>query len=150
MIAPDFSWDGLRRLRDGWTGQLVVKGILHPDDATLAIDAGCDGVVVSNHGGRQADYGPAAITALPAVVEAVGGRAPVLMDSGVRRGSDVVKAIALGAAFVLAGRAFAFGAGAGGEEGCRRAYDILERELRGTLGQLGRPRLADVDASLLA
>lgn len=147
-IAPDFTWDRLKRLRDRWNGPLLLKGILHPDDAALALEAGCDGIVVSNHGGRQADYGPASIAALPGIARTVSEKVPIILDSGVRRGSDIVKALALGASFVLAGRAFAYGAGAGGEEGCRRAFEILEQELRTTLGQLGRPQLAELDRSI--
>ncbi len=149
LIAPDFTWDRLKRFRDRWEGPLLLKGILHPDDAVLAVEAGCDGIVVSNHGGRQADYGPATIAMLPALVEVIGGRIPVALDSGIRRGCDIAKALALGASFVLAGRAFAYGAGAGGEAGCRRAFEILDRELRATLGQIGCPHIADLDERII-
>jgi len=150
VISDAFNWDDLRRLRDRWPGRLLLKGILHPDDAVQAIDAGCDGVVVSNHGGRQADYSPAAITALPGIADAVGGRAPVLLDSGIRRGGDIIRAKALGADFTFAGRAFAYGLGAGATAGCHRAYDILELELTRALGQIGSPSFHDISSEVLA
>jgi isopentenyl diphosphate isomerase/L-lactate dehydrogenase-like FMN-dependent dehydrogenase len=149
LISNDFGWDDLRRLRDAWKGPLLLKGILHGEDAALAVEAGCDGIIVSNHGGRQVDYGPAAIAALPGVVGVVANRVPVLVDGGVRRGADIVRAKALGAAFVFAGRAFAYGVAAASEPGCARAFDILETELRRTLGQIGRPRFETVDHSVL-
>lgn len=150
MISNDFTWDDLRRLRDVWNGPMVVKGILHPEDAELAIEAGCDGVGVSNHGGRQADYAPAAVAALPVIAEAVARRVPILVDSGVRRGADIVRAKALGADFVLSGRAYAYGVAAAGDAGVAKAHEILETELVRTLGQIGRPRFAEVDAGVLA
>lgn len=149
LISKDFDWDDLSRLRDRWKGPLLLKGILHSEDAALAVEAGCDGIVVSNHGGRQADYGPASIAALPDIAGAVGDRIPLLLDSGIRRGADIVRAKALGASFVLAGRAFAYGAAPGGEPGCRRAFDLLEAELSGVLGQIGRPRFDAVDRGVL-
>ncbi len=150
MISPSFTWEDLRRLRDKWQGPLLLKGILNPEDAARAIEMGLEGVVVSNHGGRQIDYGPAAIEALPGVVEAVGGRGEVLLDSGIRRGADVLRAKALGASFAMAGRAFAYGAAAAGPAGCRRAYDILETELTRAMGQLGRPSFAEIGGEILA
>ena len=150
MISNDFTWDDLRRLRDAWSGPIIVKGILHPEDADLVVEAGCDAVSVSNHGRRQADYAPASIAALPSIVRAVAGRVPILLDSGVRRGADIVRAKALGADFVLSGRAFAYGAAAAGDAGVAKAYEIIETELVRTLGQIGRPRFSDVDAEVLA
>lgn len=150
MISNDFTWDDLRRLRDAWPGPMIVKGILHPEDADHVIEAGCDAVSVSNHGGRQADYAPASMAALSSVVRAVAGRVPILLDSGVRRGADIVRAKALGADFVLSGRAFAYGAAAAGDAGVAKAYEILETELVRTIGQIGRPRFSDVDAGALA
>ena len=143
LITPSFAWDDLKRLRDRWRGSLLVKGVLHPQDARRCADLGCDGVVVSNHGGRQVDFGPPTIEALPAVVEAVAGRITVMLDSGVRRGSDVLRARALGADFVLAGRALAFGVGAGGAAGAERAMDILKLELTRALGQVGALSMED-------
>lgn len=115
-----------------------------------AADAGCDGLLVSNHCGRQADYAPASIEALPAIAEACAGRMTLLFDSGVRRGVDVVRAKALGAAFSFAGRAFAYGSGAGGEAGVERAFTILETALQRTLGQIGRPVFRELDRAAMA
>ncbi|MBO6784449.1 MAG: alpha-hydroxy-acid oxidizing protein, partial [Alphaproteobacteria bacterium] len=112
-----FTWDEVKRFRDSWPGALVVKGLLHPADAERAVEVGADGVIVSNHGGRQLEAAPPAIDALPAVAEAVGGRTRVMFDSGVRAGIDVVRAMALGAEFVFSGRAFMYGLGALGEDG---------------------------------
>jgi L-lactate dehydrogenase (cytochrome)/(S)-mandelate dehydrogenase len=127
----------------------LIKGILHPDDAIHAVDAGCDGIIVSNHGGRQLDCGPASIDALPAIAAVVQQKVPLILDSGVRRGADIIRAKALGASFVLAGRAFAYGAASGGEAGVHRAFGILETELRRCLGQLGKHDFAGVDSSIL-
>ncbi len=149
MISQDFVWDELRGIRDKWKGTLLLKGVLHPDDATKAIAMGCDGLVVSNHGGRQVDYGPASIAALPGIANAVKGRVPLLLDSGVRRGADVIKAKALGASFVLAGRAFAYGAAAGGKAGVAASFEILRSELTRAQGQLGVGKFSDIDHSVV-
>ncbi len=149
VISNTFAWDDLRRIRDRWKGPLVVKGLLHPEDALRAFEIGCDGISVSNHGGRQADFAPAAIEALPAIRAAVGPDRTLLIDSGVRRGTDLIRARALGADFALLGRAFAYGVAAGGDAGCARAFDIIDRSLRAGLAQLGRPHFADIDASVL-
>ncbi len=132
-----FTWDEVRMYRDHWKGRLVVKGILHPQDAEKAVSLGVDGLVVSNHGGRQIEALPAPVDALPALVGQVGKRATVLMDSGVRSGSDVVRACALGAATALAGKAFLWGLGALGEEGPAHVIDLLIEETQAALGQLG-------------
>ena len=150
LISGEFDWDALQRLRDRWHGKLLLKGILHPEDASMAVHAGCDGVIVSNHGGRQVSYGPAAIAALPAVVRAVEGAIPILLDSGIRRGADIIRAKALGAEFVFAGRPFAYAAGAGGSKGCERVFAILAQELYHALGQIGCTEFTAVDASMLA
>jgi len=150
LITPRFTWTDLARLRERWKGRLLVKGILHPDDADRCARIGCDGIVVSNHGGRQVAFGPASVEALPAIAEAVKGRLTVLLDSGIRRGSDVIRAKALGADLVLAGRALAFGVGAGGEAGARRSIGILKLELVRALGQLGTPSYATIDATVLS
>jgi len=147
LITPGFTWEGLKRLRARWHGTLLVKGILHPQDAVTCADLGCDGVVVSNHGGRQVAFGPATIDALPAIAEAVGERLTLILDSGIRRGADIVRARACGADFVLAGRAFAYGVGAGGKAGAGRATDILQLELARALGQLGVPAFGEVGPS---
>ncbi|MEX2519932.1 MAG: alpha-hydroxy acid oxidase [Paracoccaceae bacterium] len=150
LMTSGFDWEALKRLRGRWKGALVLKGIMRADDAAMAAQAGCDGLVVSNHGGRQADYAPAAIEALPSIAEVCAGRMKLLFDSGVRRGADIVRARALGADFAFAGRAFAYGAAAGAEAGVARAYEILETELRRTLAQLGRPVFREVDGAALA
>jgi (S)-mandelate dehydrogenase len=147
LISHDFDWDDLKRLRARWRGALVIKGILHPDDAVRAVEVGCDGIIVSNHGGRQADYAPAPVSALPGIVKACDGRIAVMMDGGIRRGADIVRARALGADVVFTGRPFAFGAAAGGEDGVNRAFDILRSELEFTLGQIGQPVFEQVDRS---
>jgi (S)-mandelate dehydrogenase len=132
-----FSWDEVARYRDLWPRALVIKGILHPDDAERAVALGADAVVVSNHGGRQIEPLPAAIDALPAVVARVGERVPVLMDSGIRSGADVVRALALGARAVLVGKAFLWGLGALGDRGPAHVASLLADETRSVLGQIG-------------
>lgn len=150
LITPGFTWDDLKRLRDRWRRPLLVKGVLHPEDALRCAEIGCDGIVVSNHGGRQVAFGPPTAEALPAIAEALGGRMKVIVDSGVRRGADIIRAKALGADFAFAGRALAFGVGAGGTAGAARAMEILKLEMVRALGQLGVPRFGVVDASALA
>jgi isopentenyl diphosphate isomerase/L-lactate dehydrogenase-like FMN-dependent dehydrogenase len=138
------TWDLLRRLRDRWDGPLMVKGILHPDDARLAEQCGADAVIVSNHGGRNLDGAAATLDALPAIVDAVGGRMTVMLDSGVRRGADVVKALALGAQAVLVGRVPLWGTAAGGEAGAHRALTLLVQETDRVMAYLGCTSLADI------
>jgi isopentenyl diphosphate isomerase/L-lactate dehydrogenase-like FMN-dependent dehydrogenase len=149
LITPGFTWESLQKLRDRWKGRLVVKGILHPDDALRCADLGCDGIVVSNHGGRQVAFGPSTVEVLPGIAEAVSGRLSVLVDSGIRRGADLLRAGALGADFGLAGRALAFGVGAGGAAGAQRALDLLRLEMTRAMGQLGVTQIADVGAAHL-
>jgi L-lactate dehydrogenase (cytochrome) len=141
------SWADLRWIREAWKGPIVVKGVHTADDARQAIDHGASAVVVSNHGGRQLDGVAATIRVLPEVVEAVGGRTEVLLDGGVRRGSDVVKALCLGARAVLIGRAYAYGLGAAGGAGVTRALDILRADIVRTLTLLGVPSTAALDKS---
>ena len=129
--------DEVAQYRDRWKGTLIVKGILHPQDAEQALSLGVDGLVVSNHGGRQIEALPAPIDVLPAIVRQVGKRATVLLDSGVRSGGDVVRACALGAAAAFAGKAFLWGLGALGEEGPGHVIDLLIEETQAALGQLG-------------
>jgi isopentenyl diphosphate isomerase/L-lactate dehydrogenase-like FMN-dependent dehydrogenase len=145
----DLVWDDVARLRERWPGKLVLKGILHPEDAEQAAKLGCDGVVVSNHGGRSLDSSCASIDALPDVISAAGSKLSVLLDSGVRRGSDVIKAIALGAQGVLAGRAMLYGLAAGGEDGVVRALELLRQETVRTMGMLGVRNIGEVDRGLL-
>ncbi len=138
-----FTWEDVARYRDVWKGPLVIKGIMHPEDAERAIALGCEGLQVSNHGGRQVEGLPATIDALPGVVAAANGRAKVLFDSGVRSGLDVVRAMALGADFVLAGKAFLWGLGAMGSEGPGHTLDLFIDEMRATLGQIGARDFAE-------
>jgi L-lactate dehydrogenase (cytochrome) len=141
------AWDDLRWLRELWSGPIVIKGVLTGDDARRAVDAGAAAVVVSNHGGRQLDCVSPTIRALPEVVGAVNGQIEVLMDGGVRRGSDAVKALCLGARAVLVGRAYAYGLAAAGAEGVARALEILRTDLQRTLRLLGCASVQQLDAS---
>jgi L-lactate dehydrogenase (cytochrome) len=141
------AWDDLRWLRELWPGPIVIKGVLTGDDARRAVDAGAAAVVVSNHGGRQLDCVSPTIRALPEVVAAVNGQIEVLMDGGVRRGSDAVKALCLGARAVLVGRAYAYGLAAAGAEGVARALEILRTDLQRTLRLLGCASVQQLDAS---
>jgi isopentenyl diphosphate isomerase/L-lactate dehydrogenase-like FMN-dependent dehydrogenase len=141
------TWEDLRWIRKAWPGPLVVKGVLTGDDARRAVDEGAAGVVVSNHGGRQLDEVAATLRALPEIVKAVGARTEVLMDGGIRRGGDIVKAICLGARAVMVGRAYAYGLGAAGEAGVERAIAILRADLKRTLALLGCESLAELNRS---
>jgi len=143
------GWPDLRWIRDAWGGPIIVKGVHTADDARRAVDAGAEGVVVSNHGGRQLDGVAPTLRVLPEVVAAVGDRTEVLFDGGIRRGSDIVKALALGARAVLIGRAYMYGLGAGGGPGVTRAIDILRADLLRTLTLLGCPSAAGLDRSFL-
>jgi L-lactate dehydrogenase (cytochrome) len=141
------TWLDLHWIRDVWTGPIIVKGIHTAEDARRAIAEGADAIVVSNHGGRQLDGVPATLQVLPEVVAAVEGRTEVLMDGGIRRGSDIVKALCLGARAVLIGRAYAYGLGAAGGAGVTRAIDILRADLVRTMKLLGCSSVADLDRS---
>ncbi|MBT5049038.1 MAG: alpha-hydroxy-acid oxidizing protein [Rhodospirillaceae bacterium] len=143
------SWDDVDRLRDIFPGKLLIKGVMRPDDAAKAIEHGVDGIVVSNHGGRNMDSAPATIDVLPGIVEAVGGKMSVIVDSGVRRGSDIVKCLALGADAVLAGRATLYGTAAGGEAGASKAISILKDEMKRTMAYVGTQRTADITDDVL-
>lgn len=143
------DWARLAQLRRDWQGKLLVKGILHPEDARLAVAAGVDGIVVSNHGGRQMDGAAASLHALPAVVQAVAGRVPVLLDSGVRRGSDVIKALALGAAAVLVGRPLLYGLAAQGETGACEVLRTLATEIERGMTLMGATRVEDLSGACL-
>src|SRR3954454_2031992 len=146
---PTNTWEDLVWLRDQWDGPIVLKGVLHPEDARKAADAGIDGVVVSNHGGRQIDGEIASLDALPGVVEAVGDRMAVLFDSGIRTGSDVVKALALGAKAVLVGRPYVYGLGLGGEDGVRHVLRSLLAELDLSMALAGVTSIGALDATIL-
>ncbi len=143
------GWDHVRWLRRIWDRKLIVKGIMDPEDARAAARAGADAIVVSNHGGRQLDGAPSSISALPAIAEAVGARTEVLFDGGIRSGQDVLKALALGAAGVLIGRAFLYGLGAMGEAGVTRCLELIHRELDLTMALCGLTDTADAARALL-
>jgi isopentenyl diphosphate isomerase/L-lactate dehydrogenase-like FMN-dependent dehydrogenase len=150
LLDPGLCWRDVDWLRDIWRGPLLLKGVLHPDEARAALDHGVDGVIVSNHGGRQLDGAIAAIRALPAVVDAVAGRAPVLLDGGVRRGGDVVKALALGARACLIGRPHLWGLAVAGEAGVAWVLEILRRDIDRVLALGGWDGVAALDRSALA
>lgn len=147
---PSRTWPNLQQLREWTTLPILIKGVLHPDDARRAIDHGAAGVIVSNHGGRQLDGAIAALDALPGVVDAVGGRATVLFDSGIRRGSDVLKAIALGARAVLLGRPYAYGLAVAGESGVREVLLNLMADLDLSLGLTGCTSLGELGRESLS
>jgi L-lactate dehydrogenase (cytochrome) len=143
------GWADLRWIRDVWGGPIIVKGVHTADDARRAVDAGAEGIVVSNHGGRQLDGVAPTLRVLPEVVAAVGDRTEVLFDGGIRRGSDIVKALCMGARGVLIGRAYAYGLGAGGEAGVARAIDILKSDVIRTMKLLGCAAIKDLDGSFI-
>jgi (S)-mandelate dehydrogenase len=149
MRTDSLSWDDLKQLRAMWPRKLIVKGIMHPDDAVLAADCGADGIVVSNHGGRNLDVTMAPIEVLPEVLAAVGKRVKVIVDSGFRRGSDVVKALALGADMVYVGRSTLYGVGAGGEAGAARAINIFREEIDRVMALVGCRSVADLNPDYL-
>ena len=149
MVTDSLTWDDLRVLRKLWPHALVVKGILRAQDAVLAADCGADGVIVSNHGGRAVDSTRAPIEALPEVVDAAGTRLTVMVDSGFRRGADVVKALALGAQAVLVGRAPLYGTAAAGQAGATRAIEIYRDEIDRLLALIGCPGVASLGRDYL-
>jgi L-lactate dehydrogenase (cytochrome) len=143
------SWDDMGWIREEWRGPIVIKGVLSGEDARRAMASGAEAIVVSNHGGRQLDYVAPTLRALPEVVDAVGGRVEIFLDGGIRRGSDVVKALCLGARAVLIGRAYAYGLGAAGAAGVARAIEILRSDIIRTLRLLGCDDVAALDRSYL-
>ena len=150
VYAPDLTWDDLSWIRDAAPLSLFVKGIMTGEDARIAVDRGVDGIVVSNHGGRQLDSVHAPISVLPEVVEAVGGRVPVLVDGGFRRGTDVFKALALGAGAVMVGRPACWGLAAAGEDGVADVLRILRSELENTMVLAGTRSVADITGAHVA
>mgnify|MGYP002529394656 CR=1 FL=1 len=146
---PSIGWRDLAWIREYWQGAMVLKGILDPEDAREAVRFCADGIVVSNHGGRQLDHGLGAIDVLPEIVAAVGGRADVIIDGGFCRGSDIIKALALGAASVGLGRLYAAALAAHGQDGVARMLEVLEEELRSAMALLGINRLADLSPDCL-
>jgi len=146
---PTVVWKDIEWLRSLTKVPVLTKGVLNPDDAALAVSAGAAGIIVSNHGGRNLDTVPATIEALPGVVEKVAGRVPVLVDGGIRRGTDVLKALALGATATLIGRPYLYGLAVGGASGVTHVIHILRRELQMAMASSGRPTLASIDSSLI-
>ncbi|GAA1863822.1 mycofactocin biosynthesis FMN-dependent deaminase MftD [Pseudonocardia ailaonensis] len=144
MQTPPVTWQDVAWLREQWGGPFAVKGIMHPDDARKAVDAGCTAISVSNHGGNNLDGTPAAIRALPAIADAVGDQIEVLMDGGIRRGSDVAKALALGAKAVLIGRAYLWGMAAAGQHGVTNVIEVLRQGLDSTLLGLGKGSIEEL------
>ena len=144
-----FAWEDLEWIREQWPGAVYLKGLLDPEDALRSVAIGCEGVVVSNHGGRQLDHSLATLEALPAIVEAVGDRAEVLFDGGIRRGTDVVKALALGARAVLIGRAQIYGLIVDGEQGVSDVLSILRSELDRALALMGVHDVHELDPGWL-
>jgi L-lactate dehydrogenase (cytochrome)/(S)-mandelate dehydrogenase len=149
LLDPSMSWADVDELRRQWKGRLLLKGVLHPAEAREAIERGVDGVVVSNHGGRQLDGAIASIDALPAIAEAVAGRIPILIDGGIRRGADVVKALALGARACLIGRPQLWGLAVAGEAGVTHVLDLFRGEIDRAMGLCGASRIADVGRELI-
>jgi L-lactate dehydrogenase (cytochrome) len=149
QVDPSIAWGDLVWFRSLWSGPLLLKGVLTAADARRAAEHGVDGLVVSNHGGRQLDGAPATIEALPEIVDAVGGRIDVLLDGGVRRGADVVRALALGARAVMVGRPYLYGLAAGGPAGVRHAIETLAREVDHVLALVGVPRVGDLDRTIV-
>ncbi len=149
MFDGTVRWEDLDWIRDLWDGPIVAKGVMRPEEALRAADAGLDAVIVSNHGGRQLDHLPATIDVLPEIVDAAGDRLEVMIDSGFRRGSDIAAALALGARAVLVGRAHLYGLAAAGEAGVRHCIDILASELRMTMQLCGARSIAELDRSLI-
>lgn len=149
-LGRTVTYEDLEWLRAAWDGPLVVKGVLRAGDCQKLLDYGVNGIVVSNHGGRQLDSAPATIDVLPGIVEAVGGRADVFMDGGLRRGTDVVKALALGAKAVLIGRPCLWGLAVGGQAGVERVLDIFRQEIDTVVGLLGCPSIGHIDRTFVA
>lgn len=149
-LDASLDWETVKEIRSLWPGKLLIKGILHPEDAALAAEHGADGVVISNHGGRNLDSAMAPIEALPDVLGAVNGRIPVLIDGAFTRGGDILKAIAMGAACAMVGRATLWGVASAGEEGAALALGILREELDRVLGQLGCRQVDELSSDLIS
>jgi L-lactate dehydrogenase (cytochrome) len=149
QFDPRLNWGDVAWIKNRWGGKLIIKGIQDVEDALLAADSGADALIVSNHGGRQLDGAPSSISALPAIVEAVGSRMEVHMDGGIRSGQDVLKARALGARGTYIGRAFLYGLGAMGEAGVTKALEIIHKELDLTMAFCGHTQIDTVDKKIL-
>jgi isopentenyl diphosphate isomerase/L-lactate dehydrogenase-like FMN-dependent dehydrogenase len=149
VLAPQMTWDFIKRLRDTVGAKLVLKGIMSHEDARLAAANGIDAIIVSNHGGRSEDSGRSSIDALPEIIAAAGPDMPVLIDSGFRRGTDILKALAMGARGVGIGRPCLWGLGAFGQEGVERVLELLRAELRVAMQQVGAPSLKDLTPAMV-
>lgn len=149
QFRADVTWDDVKQIMDQWQGTFILKGIQSVEDAVLAADMGVSGIVLSNHGGRQLDAAPATLDLLPEVMAAVGNKIDVFIDGGIRRGSDVIKALALGAKAVLIGRAYLYGLAAGGEDGVNRSYEILIDEMKRTMQLIGCSSIKDLNSSFV-
>lgn len=148
-LDPSVTWKDLEWVRGIWKGPLILKGVLDPDDAKEAVATGADGLVVSNHGGRQLDAARSSISVLPKIVEAVGSKTTVLMDGGIRSGQDLTRALALGAKACMVGRAWVYGVAAKGERGVTAVLETMKRELRTSMALVGKSRIADIDGSVV-
>jgi L-lactate dehydrogenase (cytochrome) len=149
QFDPSVTWDDVAWVREQWPGRVVVKGVLDPEDARRAVDVGVDGIVVSNHGGRQLDAVPSTTRALPDVVDAVGDQVEVLVDGGVRTGLDIVKMVAMGARAVLVGRPWAWAVAARGQAGVRHMLEVIKADIDTALGLTGQTSIAGLDRSAL-
>ena len=149
QFDPALNWKDVEWIKKIWPGKLIIKGILDVDDAKTAVKLGADAIVVSNHGGRQLDGAPSSISALPAIAQAVGSDTEVLFDGGIRTGTDMLRALALGARACLIGRAYVYGLGAGGKAGVAKAIDILQKELSVAMALTGTTRVADIGPQVL-
>lgn len=143
------SWEHIKKIRNKWTGNLIIKGIMNAEDALFACKIGADGIVVTNHGGRQLDDAPATLDILPFIANAVSGKISIFMDSGIRRGSDIAKSVALGADGVLSGRSTLYGVALGGQAGASHALNLLQEQLENTMAQIGRPNLEAINSGCL-
>jgi L-lactate dehydrogenase (cytochrome) len=150
QFDPTLSWKDVEWIKSIWPGKLILKGILDVDDAKIAVTTGADAISVSNHGGRQLDGAPSAISALPRVADAVGTEIEVMFDSGVRTGADMMRALALGARSCIVGRSYIYGLGAGGQAGVARAIEILQKELDVTMALCGVSKVSDINRDVLA
>lgn len=149
QFDPRLNWDTIAKLRDKWGGKIIIKGILDPDDAKEAVKVGADAIVVSNHGGRQLDGALSSIKVLPSIVRAVGGQTEIWLDSGIRSGQDILKALAMGAQGTMIGRAYIYGLGAMGEEGVTKSLEVLQKELDVTMALCGRREVTSLDRDVL-
>jgi len=149
QFDPTVTWDDAAWMIDQWGGPFLIKGIVSPEDARRAVDIGARGIIISNHGGRQLDFSPSAIEMLPDIIQAVAGRAEILIDGGVRRGTDVIKALALGAKAVMIGRPYLYALAAGGEAGVGRMFDLFRAEIARDMALLGCAKISDLTAEYI-